>query len=957
MNTLPEIPDRQSVLKNALLEIKALRAKLKTIEDSRKEPIAIIGMSCRFPGGANNPEEFWQLLRNGVDAIGPVPANRWDVEAFYDPKPETPGKTYMRWGAFLDEVDTFDASFFNISPREAVGIDPQQRFLLEVSWEALENAGVAPKQVFGSQTGVFVGICANDYTYLQMRRDYFESIDAYRATGNALSVASGRLSYSFGLKGPSLSVDTACSSSLVALHLACQSLRTGESNLVLAGSVNLILSPYASIAFAKSRMLASDGRCKTFDAAANGFTRGEGCGVVVLKRLSDAIRDKDNIVAMIRETAINQDGASSGLTVPNGPSQQAVIRQALANADMTPDLIDYVEAHGTGTALGDPIEVQALGEVFKDPSRDCPLLIGSVKTNIGHLEASAGMAGLMKVVLSLQHKELPPHLHLKELTPQVAWANLPLEVSTKLMPWPDRGRQRYAGLSSFGFSGTNAHVIFEEAPIQERLPAEVQRPLHILTLSAKSPQALKQLASRFEKHFVTHPSQQFEDVCFTANTGRNHFSCRLSIVSDSLSHTQAELAAFVTEEKFSGTVRFRKQTENRAKIAFLFTGQGSQYFEMGCHLYNTQLTFRKVLDQCNEILSPYLQQSLLSVLYSASKTTPLLHETQYAQPALFALEYALSELWRSWGVVPEAVMGHSVGEYVAACIAGVFSLEDGLKLIAQRGRLMQSLPRNGMMAATQTDKAKVMKALASYKGLVSIAAINSPQQTVISGEFAAMQAVIDDLRGQQIAVQPLEVSHAFHSPLTETILNEFRQIAQKVNFSAPQISLVSNLTGQILEPGKILDAEYWCEHICKPVQFLAGIQSLAANNYKLFVEVGANPTLSKLGRQCLSQDDEIWLPSLAQGQNDWQVLLKSLSTLYCEGQDIDWVEFDRGYPRYRLPLPTYPFEREHYWFEESPSSQFYPSTIKSSFNKKSNPRIHPLLGRHISTFVSTEGEK
>ncbi|MDJ0795563.1 MAG: type I polyketide synthase [Calothrix sp. MO_167.B12] len=946
MNTPPDIPDHQSVLKNALLQLKTLRAKLNTLEYSRKEPIAIIGMGCRFPGGARDPEGLWQLLHDGVDAIVPVPENRWDVDRFYDSRPEALGKTNMRWGGFLDEVDTFDPSFFGIAPREAVSIDPQQRLLLEVSWEALENAGLAPNQLFGSLTGVFVGICANDYTYLQMQKDYYNSIDAYRATGNALSVASGRLSYTLGLKGPSLSVDTACSSSLVAVHLACQSLRNGDANLAIAGGANLILSPYASIAFAKSRMLASDGRCKTFDAAANGFTRGEGCGVVILKRLSDAIKDKDNILALIRGTAINQDGASSGLTAPNGPSQQMVIRQALANADISPELIDYIEAHGTGTALGDPIEVQALGEVFQARRADSPLAIGSIKTNIGHLEAAAGIAGLMKVVLSLQHQQIPPHLHLQEPNPRIAWEDIPVTIPTQLTPWKVENKRRYAGLSSFGFSGTNAHIIFEEAPIKEFEHVKIERPLHILTLSATSSQTLKQLAKRFKHHLTIHPSQELPDVCFTANTGRNHFPCRLAIVAPSAKDIYNQLEKFLAKQEFAGMVRFGKQTDSRPKVAFLFTGQGTEYLQMGRYLYETQATFRQVLDQCNELLQADLPQPLLSVLYPESDTTPLLHETQYAQPILFSLEYALAELWRSWGVVPDAVMGHSVGEYVAACVAGVFSWEDGLKLITQRGRLMQSLSGNCMMAAVKSSKAQLLKILSSYQDLVCITAVNSPKEIVISGEDQAMQAVIEELRSHYIPVQVLQGSHSFHSPRMEPILKEFRQIAQQVKFNSPQISFISSLTGKIWESGKPLDADYWCQHLSQPVEFMAGIQSLAANSYKVFVELGPNPTLSKLGQQCLPDNNVFWLSSLVQGQNDWQVLLNSLGTLYCQGQNIDWVGFDQNYSRSRIPLPTYPFAKERYWFDESNSLPSNSSSNEKASGSSSKAPIHPLLGKH-----------
>src|SRR5579883_1732097 len=505
MNTSSQGIEQLSPLQRAALAIKEMQAKLDRIERKKNEPIAIIGLGCRFPGGANDPDSFWQLLRNGVDATQEVPSSRWNIDTYYDPNPETPGKMYVRQGGFLDiAVDKFDAQFFNISPREAISMDPQQRLLLEVSWEALENAGQSPDKLAGSRTGVFIGICNNDYSQL-LQPLGSRTIDLYTATGNVFSVAAGRLSYILGLNGPTLAVDTSCSSSLVSVHLACQSLRLQECRMALAGGVNLMLSPHGTIAMSKMRALAVDGRCKTFDAAADGYGRGEGCGIVLLKRLSDAIADHDNILALIRGGAVNHDGHSSGLTVPNGLAQRAVIREGLENAKVEPEQISYIEAHGTGTSLGDPIEVRTLGAVLgKKHSEKQPLMVGSVKTNFGHLEPAAGIASLIKVVLALKHREIPPHLHLKQVNPHISLEENGLTIPTELTPWSvAEGQKRLAGVSAFGMSGTNAHLVLEEAPISEVVQStEFQRPLHLLTLSTKSETALKELAHRFENYIA-----------------------------------------------------------------------------------------------------------------------------------------------------------------------------------------------------------------------------------------------------------------------------------------------------------------------------------------------------------------------------------------------------------------------------------------------------------------------
>jgi amino acid adenylation domain-containing protein/non-ribosomal peptide synthase protein (TIGR01720 family) len=904
--------------KRALLALQEMQSKLNALEHAKTEPIAIIGLSCRFPGGADNQETFWQLLREGRDAIIEVPKERWDIDAYYDPDPDAPGKMCTRYGGFLlGPVDQFDPQFFGISPREANSLDPQQRLLLELSWEALECANLVPEKIYGSSTGVFVGITSFEYG-ASLFGDGLERIDAYSGTGGTLGVAAGRLSYVLGLTGPSLILDTACSASLVATHLACQSLRLGESDLALVGGVNLTLRPETYINFSKAKMLAPDGRCKTFDAAADGYARGEGGGIVILKRLSDAVADGDNIYAQIRGSAVNQDGPSGGLTVPNGPSQVKVIHQALANAGVTPDQVSYIEAHGTGTSLGDPIEMGTLSNVFGlKRYQDNPLTVGSVKTNIGHLEAAAGMAGLIKVVLSLQHKEIPPHLHFKQPSPHIDWDEFPVVIPTERQPWHTGEQPRIAGISSFGFSGTNAHIVLEEAPTPTSYEAagssnQVDRPLHLLTLSAKKEEALRQLAKRYL--MSAHSDLTMADISFTANTRRSHFIHRLAIVAASTTELGEKLTAFTAGQTPIGLIQGKTPKAKSPKVVFLFTGQGSQYAGMGRELYETQPTFRQTLERCDEILRPYLETPLLEILYSET-TNQKLDETAYTQPALFALEYALAELWQSWGIKPAIVLGHSVGEYVAACVSGIFSLEDGLKLIAERGRLMQSMPQEGDMVAVFADEATVADAIASYTSAVSIAALNEPGNVVISGKAKAIQTIVAALETSGIETRQLNVSHAFHSPLMEPMLEAFEQVASQVSFQEPRIPLISNVTGQILE--QVPDAQYWRTHTRSTVDFMTGMNTLFEQGYEYFLEMGPKPVLSNLGQACQpSTATATWLPSLKPKKADWQVLLTSLSTLYVQGMDINWVEFDRDYPRRLLTLPTYPFQRKHYWIDQ-----------------------------------------
>ena len=917
-----------SPLQKALLALKDARSKLEKYEAQDKEPIAIIGMSCRFPGGANSPESFWEILNQGTDAISEVPQNRWNIDEYYDPKPDTPGKIISRYGGFLSQqVDSFDAPFFGISPREAKSLDPQQRLLLEVSWEAIEKANLLPEKLFKTQTGVFIGICTSDY--LQQLVSY-ETPEAYWGTGNALSAAAGRLSYLLGLTGPSLSVDTACSSSLVSVHLACQSLRNRESELALAGGVNLLLSPNNNIMFSSAKMLSPDGQCKTFDAEANGYVRSEGCGMMLLKRLSDAVADGDRILAVIRSSAMNQDGASGGLTVPNGPSQQAVIRQAMKNGGVDPASVSYIEAHGTGTSLGDPIEVGAIGTVFgKTHSQEQPLRIGSVKTNIGHSEGAAGIASLIKVVLQLQHQKIAPSLHFNQPNPYIDWEKLPVQVATKLTPWSTNGQSRIAGVSSFGFSGTNAHIVLEEARNEVRSQkSEVrsqkpERSLHLLTLSAKTEKALEELVSSYQSYLETNRELALADVCYTASTSRAHFNHRLGAIASDTKELIEKLLGWNNKEELVGVFSGQHYGSEGVNIAFLFTGQGSQYVNMGRELYEQAPTFRQALEECDQILQQYLEVSILEIIYpkdAQKSSSDLLDQTGYTQPAIFALEYALFKLWESWGIKPNAVMGHSVGEYVAACISGVFSLEDGLKLIAMRGKLMQKLPSGGEMVSVMASESQVKAALGESSSQVSIAALNGPESIVISGESAAIGSICSQLESGGVKTKKLQVSHAFHSPLMEPMLTEFEAVAKQVSYNQPRITLISNVSGQKVG-GEITNAQYWVDHVRQPVRFTQSMKTLEEEGYETFLEIGPKPILLGMGRQCVKADVGEWLPSLRPGVNEWEQILSSLGKLYVKGAKIDWSGFDSDYSREKVALPTYPFQRERHWVEIKENKQ------------------------------------
>lgn len=913
------------------------------------EPIAVIGLSARFPGAADI-NEFWEMLKSGKDGIREIPSERWDVEAYYDPQPGTVGKMSTKYGGFLNQVDQFDPDFFGISPREARYLDPQQRLLLEVSYEALEHSGLSLKDISGSRTGVFIGISSNDYSRL-ISGDT-EQITAYTGTGNAFSISANRLSYTFDTRGPSVAMDTACSSSLVAIHQACQSLQNGNCNMALAGGVNLILAPDLNITFSQAHMLSADGRCKTFDADADGYGRGEGAGIVVLKRLSDAIQDQDRILAVVRASAVNQDGRSNGITAPNGLAQQEVLRDALNSADLAPDQVHYIETHGTGTPLGDPIEIESIKKVMlQERAQDNPLLLGSVKTNIGHLESAAGIAGFIKTVLAIYYEEIPAHLNFRKLNPHINLKNVPIKITSEPVPWPRSERKRYAGVSAFGFGGTNAHVILEEAPLRLSEPNNSERDTQICTLSAKNKSALIENAERLSTFLAKHDTLHIGDVCFTLNSGRTHFEHRAAFQIKDMNELRSKLSIIAAGKEDSRIFVHTREREDPARVAFLFTGQGAQYTHMGQRLYETVPSFRDSVNRCSQILNEYLPRPLLGVLFPEDEANSEINETIYTQPALFTIEYALAKLWQSWGIQPAMLIGHSIGEYVAACLSGVYSLEEGLKLIAARGRLMQSLPRNGSMAVIFSDQKTVEKALEGLEDKVSIAGINGPDNVVISGMTETVQAIADHFKTQKIKVTYLTVSHAFHSPLMEPLLDEFETIAREIHYNKPQIPLVSNLIGSVLAEDQIPDAAYWRNHIRHAVRFYDGMKALDAAEIDIFLETGPHPTLLGMGRHCLPDSSALWIPSLRRNKPEWPTLLDSVAQLYVRGVDLNWKQFDNEYNRTFLFLPNYAFQHKRYWLDSHKAVSSAPSDSAGSVSRGSG---HRILGRALSSPVLKE---
>lgn len=953
-------PDVNLMLEKALAKIRAQKKQIETLEGSRSQAIALVGIGCRFPGNVNTPQEFWELLVRGESVISETPEGRWSVDRYFDKTGTKKGTMYTNAGGFITDVEQFDPSFFGLTPREARAMDPQHRLLLEVVYESLEDAGLQVKELKGSKTSVVVGMGSDDYRqYLNNSHDE-TLIDPYTSLGTTRSIAVGRIAYLLGLQGPAFQLDTSCSSSLLAIHLSCQMLRNGESDLAIAGGVNLMLTPEMSIGFSELQALSYAGECRAFDEGADGYVRGEGCGVVVLKRLSDAQHDGDNIYAIIKGSAVNHDGRSNGLTAPNGAAQEQVIRDALVAATLSPQDVHYVEAHGTGTKLGDPIEVLSLGRVYGERSAEhAPLYLGSVKSAIGHLEAGAGVASFIKTALALKNNTLPPQPCFEQPNKHIPWSRLPLSVAREPMVWPGQSIPT-AGISAFGMSGTNVHLILSaQAPGEASAGnIEQQTGFHLAMLSAESPQSLQLLADKYIQ-FLANIDAQFSPAQFarSCNQSRSLMRYRAAFVG----REPADFIRQLSRLKDS-TASIEPATTDAAKVAFLFTGQGSQYVGMGKSLYDNNLAFKQILNEVAALVDEQLGCSIKDIMWPSvtgkndgeiASLNNDLSQTLYTQPALFALEYALAKLWMLWGIKPKYLIGHSVGEIVAACIAGVFGLVDAVKLVCARAQLMQALPAIGAMIAVHTNEKKILSYLDSAWPDVAIAGINSPEQCVLAGDEKTLQDLAERLRADDIALTPLNVSHAFHSPLMAPMLNEFSRVAASITYHPPKITIISTVDAS-LPPEAFADAGYWVTQICAGVRFSDGIEKVSQLGCSQFIEVGPKPSLIGMALATLG-DLRYALPSLQKNQDDWEFIQRSIGKWLVNGMNFDFEQFyasqGAATAGERLRLPSYSFDRQHY-FVEGPTVERY-RHAQAQINLAAN-NIHPLLGEQLILPLSKE---
>ncbi len=891
--------------------------------EQAKEKIAIVGISCRFPGGANSIDEYWNLLMNGADGVSDIPESRWEALKYYDEDKTVPGKMYCKKGGFLNvDIDEFDARFFNISPKEAAALDPQQRMLLELTWEAFENANMDITKYNGTNTGVYLGIANNEYNLSQLYSGDLSRIGAYSLTGSCISTACGRLSYTFGFEGPCIAVDTACSSTLTALHLACTAIQAGEADMQVVAGINLMESPTTNVGFSKLQATSADGLSKAFDASANGYGRGEGGGVILLKRLSDAIKDKNEILGIVRGSGINQDGKSNGLTAPNGEAQSKLIRKTLMNANLDPFEVDYVEMHGTGTKLGDPIEVSAVAETYgKGRTKDNRLKIGSVKSNIGHLEASAGIASIIKVLLSMKYHIIPANLHFNIPNPFINWEDANVEVISKHAAWEKEDGVRTAAINGFGFGGSNAHVIIEEYKADLSTGGTNIRDGidFVLKISAKSEKSLKALVEKYQVLLRKCTEGELEDIIYTANNGRADLDYRFTVCGSNRAMIADRIGSYLKDGYAEGVVvntDAAPMLQKDRKVVFMFTGQGSQYANMGRLLYETSDVFKQAFDACDKLFQPYLLTSVSDLIYRENTDEQLIEKTAYAQPLIFTVEYALYKLWESYGVKPEMVMGHSIGEYAAAVAAGIISLYDAAKLVSIRGRLMDTAPGKGMMVTIFAEEEKVQKLLKEYEDTVGIAAHNAKDNCVISGQADAVEKVEAKAVSEGIRTKRLKVSHGFHSMLMEPVLKEFGNIAKEVNYNPAQVRFISSLYGRELEEGQVLGSEYWTRHIREKIDFYGAVTSIDKKENYLLLEVGANRVLAALCKLIFEEERAV-ASSLNLKKADNIQLAEEIGYLYAAGVNVDWSKITfAGKTDWNLAkLPGYPYEKNKYWME------------------------------------------
>ncbi|MFE2152440.1 type I polyketide synthase [Streptomyces lavendulae] len=899
-------------------ELEATQERLREAQAPQPaEPIAIVGMACRFPGGADTPERLWELLAAGEDAIGEFPRDRgWDIE-------HLGGASSAGEGGFLYDAAEFDPDFFGISPREALAMDPQQRLLLETSWEAVERAGIDPSGLKGSDTGAFLSTSYQEY--LARLQQTGAVVDGFMLSGNCVSVASGRVAYLLGLTGPALTLDTACSSSLVAMHLAADSLRRGECSLALAGAATIMAAESMFVEFSRQGGLSADGRCKAFGAGADGTGWSEGAGVLVLERLSDARRNGRRVLAVVRGSAVNQDGASNGLTAPSGPAQERVIRQALAGAGLSAADVDAVEAHGTGTRLGDPIEAQALLATYgKDRPGDRPLWLGSLKSNLGHTQTAAGVGGVIKMVMAMREGVLPRTLHVGEPTPLVDWSSGGVELLDEARPWPEVDRPRRAGVSSFGISGTNAHVILEQAPedggvVEESSAGGGPVPW---VVSGRSREALAGQARRLREHVAGLESVDVRAVGRALALTRSAFEHRAVVLGEDRDAFLSGLEALAGSDDGEGPEHvltgLAPGKPIKGKMAFLFTGQGSQRAGMGRDLHAAFPVFAGALEEVAAHFDPHLDTPLLRVMFAPGGDPhgQLLDRTDYAQPAIFAFEVALFRLLESWGVRPDVLAGHSLGELSAACVAGVLSVPQAAALVAARGRLMQALPATGAMVAVRATEEEVRAGLAGREGAVDVAALNGPSSVVLSGDADAVEELAGHWAARGRKTNRLKVSHAFHSPHMDAMTEEFARVASGLSYGAPRIPIVSDVTGELLDADEARDPRYWVAHVRRAVRFHDQMRRLQRYGVGTFLEVGPDTVLSTAGRACLADEPGRSVPLLVSSGHSERAevpaLLAALAALHTRGAAVDWRAFFGDGP-YAADLPTYAFQKQHYW--------------------------------------------